>query len=363
MVHDKLLFPFLKEADSDLEYEKFRTGLIGSSIHSVSRYGKFFWLRLKKHDCKETNVLLIHLGMTGMVKLKNIKSHLTFMENGGDRKILEKLKKEHVPKEESKLKKEAIKEELDAGPESQTFGDWPPKFCKFELTFEKDGKTIDFAFVDPRRFARIRYLPGDLVPTNNDLLNHPQLTSFRGDYSKPITPPEPKKHFVFGDPDPDNHGHPIPSLQEFNKLILSKKKSIKALLLEQKYFAGVGNWISDEILYQARIHPEDVLLTKFELSNDVHEVIEKLYNTIIYVCKKSVEVEGDVTQYPEDWLMLYRWGKGRKTEATIKSGHKVKFITAGGRTCCFVPDLQKPLPSINKRSNNGNGKTDKRQKK
>ncbi|KAG2499114.1 hypothetical protein HYH03_002698 [Edaphochlamys debaryana] len=31
---------------------------------------------------------------------------------------------------------------------------------------------------------------------------------------------------------------------------------IKALLLEQEFCSGIGNWIGDEVLYQAGIHPE-----------------------------------------------------------------------------------------------------------
>ncbi len=30
---------------------------------------------------------------------------------------------------------------------------------------------------------------------------------------------------------------------------------IKAVLLDQSVTAGVGNWIADEVLYQAKIHP------------------------------------------------------------------------------------------------------------
>ena len=34
-----------------------------------------------------------------------------------------------------------------------------------------------------------------------------------------------------------------------------RRTSLKALLMDQSFAAGVGNWIADEVLYQARIDP------------------------------------------------------------------------------------------------------------
>ena len=33
------------------------------------------------------------------------------------------------------------------------------------------------------------------------------------------------------------------------------KRPIKALLLDQRYFQGMGNWMADEVLWRAGIHP------------------------------------------------------------------------------------------------------------
>jgi len=43
---------------------------------------------------------------------------------------------------------------------------------------------------------------------------------------------------------------------DFIESISGKNKNIKAALLDQSVTAGVGNWIADEILYQAKILPE-----------------------------------------------------------------------------------------------------------
>jgi hypothetical protein len=51
---------------------------------------------------------------------------------------------------------------------------------------------------------------------------------------------------------------------------------------------------------------------------------------------------GNTAAFPEDWLMLHRWGKRRKNEVQkTADGHALDHITVGGRTSCYVPALQK----------------------
>lgn len=297
-------------------------------VESVGRHGKYFWLRLLNNQ--ESKVLLMHFGMTGMVKLRNIKSHLIMMENGGDKKALKKIK--------SEIKEEDVEDLIE-------IEDWPPRFSKFDMVLTKDEHEIEFAFTDPRRLGRIRLLHGEAVKTNEDLLNTAPLNALGPDYSKPVVPPKQTKPFVFGDPDPDHHGRPRLSIQEFNKLILSKKKSIKSLLLDQAFFAGVGNWVGDEVVFQARLHPNEVISSKIpnDDSGSIHPVVQRLYDSLISVCEEAVHVEGDTSKFPKNWLMLYRWGKGRKEKRKTPQGYVLDHVTVGGRTSCYCPDLQKML--------------------
>lgn len=353
--NDPLLFPILKNnpnAESDLQ--KLNNNLLNSTIKSVGRHGKHFWLRLQSPTTSTTSVLLMHFGMTGMVKIRNVKSHLVFMENGGDKKILEeKQQKKEDTKQVSSENAIDIVEDAEE--------EWPPRFVKMEMELSKDGNILEFAFVDPRRLGRMRYLSGPEVQTDEGLLKVEPLSKLGPDYSKKgddlIKKEEEKEveeeQFVFGDPDPEHHGKPRLSLVDFNKLVLSKKKPIKALLQEQELFSGVGNWVSDEIVYQARIHPSEVLSSKIAyVEGEIDPVISKLYEALIYVSEESVKIEGDVTQFPDHWLMLFRWGKRRKNgpKAKTNDGNEVDYLTVGGRTSCFVPKLQKLLP-VKKRSN------------
>ncbi|GEQ68230.1 hypothetical protein JCM33374_g1897 [Metschnikowia sp. JCM 33374] len=324
--------------------------------------------------------MLMHFGMTGRIQLRDIESHMIFMENGGDKKVLQ-LKRESIQQKGTevdiltteskgqlvgdlapKVSTESAAEGTDSNKEEPNIDPWPPRFTKFELFLSNSTNTpehkVELAFSDPRRLARVRFLTGNDYSTDTKLMSLPPLQTLGPDYSKKATDSlaeissvkvengqvktETTEEFVFGDPDPHHHGRPRLSFEDFAQVVLTKKKPIKAFLLDQDFFAGIGNWVSDEILYQARIHPGEVLSKK--ISNPESPILRKLYDAIIFVMEQSVRVEGNAKLFPDDWLMLHRWGKGRKEpRATTKSGHRVEFDTIGGRTSCFVPELQKAL--------------------
>ena len=48
----------------------------------------------------------------------------------------------------------------------------------------------------------------------------------------------------------------MPTLEEFTISLSKQRRAIKALLLDQSFSAGIGNWVADEVLYQSKIHPE-----------------------------------------------------------------------------------------------------------
>ncbi|KAI5964466.1 hypothetical protein KGF57_000958 [Candida theae] len=327
---DTLLFPNLKDAsDPETELERMQSTLANSRIDSVGRHGKYFWIRLTNEKSTNPIVLLMHFGMTGMIKIRNVKSHLVFMENGGDKKILKELSE---PKRDEEIKVESENE-------------WPPRFSKFEMDLVKNDFKLELSFVDPRRLGRVRLITEDLAATDEGLLQMAPLNALGPDYSKPEMLGE-ESEFVFGDPDPSSHGRPRLGLVEFNAVILSKKKCIKTFLLDQAYFAGVGNWVADEVLFHARLHPNEIISNKVALeTGKVHPIIQKLYNSLIYVCEEAVKCEGDSKMFPSHWLMLHRWGKARKKEGKAKTneGFALDHITVGGRTSCYAPEVQRLL--------------------
>lgn len=102
-------------------------------------------------------------------------------------------------------------------------------------------------------------------------------------------------------------------------------------------------YIRDEVLYHAKIHPE-------QYSNTLNdEQINQLWSSIHYVCSTSVDLLGDADQFPADWLFKYRWNKGKKDmPQKLPNGEKITFLTVGGRTSAVVPSVQKKTGPVAK---------------
>ncbi|RDX62650.1 Formamidopyrimidine-DNA glycosylase, partial [Mucuna pruriens] len=188
----------------------------------------------------------------------------------------------------TKYKRSAVKDE----------DEWPSKYSKFFIELD-DG--LELSFTDKRRFARVRLLKDPTaVPPVSELGPDALLESM--------------------------------TLEEFSESLHKKKTEIKALLLDQSYISGIGNWVADEVLYQARIHPRQAACS---LSD---ESCSTLYKCIKEVIEKAVEVGADSSQYPTSWIFHSREKKPGKA---FVDGKKIEFITAGGRTTAYVPELQK----------------------
>lgn len=172
-------------------------------------------------------------------------------------------------------------------------------FCRLLLAAENG---TEVALTDPRRFGRVWLANAPLL--------HPRIKKLGYD---PLLDPLPAK---------DLHA------------ILGKRKApIKAVLLDQKLFAGVGNWIADEILYQSGISPH-----RQAASLSLKEVT-KLRVKTHSIIRKAVAVEADYEKFPKGWLFHHRWGKD--SEAQTHGRQKIIHEEIGGRTSAWVPSLQK----------------------
>ena len=99
----------------------------------------------------------------------------------------------------------------------------------------------------------------------------------------------------------------------------------------------------DEVLYNARIHPE-------QYSNTLSAAqVKQLHKSIQYVCGFAVDSLADSRKFPEEWLFKHRWGKGKKDSAAkLPNGAKFVYLTVGGRTSCVVPSVQKKTGPVAK---------------
>lgn len=114
---------------------------------------------------------------------------------------------------------------------------------------------------------------------------------------------------------------------------------------------------SDEILYNAKIHPE-------QYSNTLSDTqIKQLHSSINYVCSTSVELLADSDQFPKDWLFKHRWGKGKRNQAmALPNGNKIVFLTVGGRTSAVVPAVQKKTGPVAKELNDAGDEDEEKTK-
>jgi formamidopyrimidine-DNA glycosylase len=124
----------------------------------------------------------------------------------------------------------------------------------------------------------------------------------------------------------------FPNAKIIGEKLAKRKKAIKSVLMDQSLFAGVGNWLSDEILYQAKINPH-TLANKLTTKQ-----IVILRKSILSVVKKAADLDADYERFPKTWIFNVRWGKS-KTAKTSK-GQKIIHETIGGRTAAWVPQVQ-----------------------
>ncbi len=178
-------------------------------------------------------------------------------------------------------------------------GQWPPRFAKLILRFDDRN---ELAFADPRRLGRVRLRHDPAVEPPVSLLGFDALLG-------------------------------LPPLAAFAAALAGRTSPIKAVLLDQTFAAGVGNWIADEVLYQARVDPRrrTHTLTRAEIA--------RLRAAIRRVVTLAVRARSDSDRFPASWLFHYRWGKS--ADAVDRRGASIRYATVGGRTTAWVPSVQR----------------------
>jgi formamidopyrimidine-DNA glycosylase len=158
-------------------------------------------------------------------------------------------------------------------------------------------------FTDSRQFGRVRFHHGKTAPDwwNTDV---PEINS-----------PEFDQKFV--DQFLKRHG----------------KAPIKAVLLMQHGFSGIGNWMADEILWRAKVHPakRTEKLTARQRA--------ALFRETKFVVKESLRSLGkDFSDPPRTWLIHQRW----KSKGICPKHHTLlQRATIGGRTTAWCARCQK----------------------
>ncbi|XP_030491825.2 formamidopyrimidine-DNA glycosylase isoform X6 [Cannabis sativa] len=174
----------------------------------------------------------------------------------------------------TKYKRSAVKED----------DQWPSKYSK--VFVELDGG-MEFSFTDKRRFAKVRLL--------KDPASVPPISELG----------------------PDALLEPMTDDELVASLSKKKKVAIKALLLNQSFISGIGNWIADEVLYQARIHPEQPAAT---LSRECCATLNKCIKEVV---RYAVQVDAESSRFPLEWLLKKQW----KLEQIVVNFLVIGFFT------------------------------------
>ena len=120
-------------------------------------------------------------------------------------------------------------------------------------------------------------------------------------------------------------------LTEYQSIFRTHRGAVKAILLNQKLMAGIGNLYADEILFHACIHPA------MEAARLDDKTLRRLFRATRYVLEKAIALKTDFNRVPKSWLLTRRGKRGK----CPRCGRALKSATIGGRTSWFCTHCQK----------------------
>lgn len=115
---------------------------------------------------------------------------------------------------------------------------------------------------------------------------------------------------------------------------------LKAVLLMQERFPGIGNWMADEILWRAALHPKRLAgsLTPAELIRLHRECRAVCRLALRRIAGAGGELPPDLNVHiPRTWLFWHRWADGGVCPRTRQPLIREEV---GGRTTCWSPARQ-----------------------
>jgi formamidopyrimidine-DNA glycosylase len=130
--------------------------------------------------------------------------------------------------------------------------------------------------------------------------------------------------------------------ENFQKIISSEHRKIKQVLMDPEVIAGIGNIYSDEILWEAKIHP-------LKPANKLNSVqLKTLWSAMRKILAKAVRLRGTSSSDFRDTagekgsytnvLLVYQ----REGELCYRCKTKIQRLkSVGGRSAHFCPQCQK----------------------
>ncbi|HKO03492.1 MAG TPA: bifunctional DNA-formamidopyrimidine glycosylase/DNA-(apurinic or apyrimidinic site) lyase [Candidatus Acidoferrales bacterium] len=167
----------------------------------------------------------------------------------------------------------------------------------------------ELRYTDARRFGRMRLIPAEELPAFLSRLG-----------SEPLDVP----------------------FAEFSAA-LERRARIKALLLDQHVFRGLGNIYTDESLWRARIHPKRLgaRLAPAE-RRALYSAVRRVLADAIRLRGSSISDFVDSAGSPGDYQRRHR-AYGREGKPCYRCGKSIRRVIVAGRSSYFCPRCQ-PAP-------------------
>jgi formamidopyrimidine-DNA glycosylase len=132
------------------------------------------------------------------------------------------------------------------------------------------------------------------------------------------------------------------TFEKFKERISQRKKGkIKQVLMDQRVIAGIGNIYSDEILWEAKVHPLR------EVEELKEEELRRIYEAMREILPKAIELKGESfltyrTIFGEKgefdrMRKVYR----REGENCFRCGFKIERLKLSQRSAHFCPNCQR----------------------
>jgi len=181
------------------------------------------------------------------------------------------------------------------------------KHTHVSLTLD-DGREL--RYTDARRFGRMAYLTGESL-------------------AKEVA---------------DAGADPLEvSAAEFAGRVRSRNARIKALLLDQSVFRGVGNIYADESLWRAKIHPARVgAKISVKEAETLRRVLQEILNRAILMRGSSISDFLDANGEPGEYQRHHR-AYGREGKPCYRCRTPIRRVIVAGRSSYFCPKCQ-PAP-------------------
>lgn len=130
------------------------------------------------------------------------------------------------------------------------------------------------------------------------------------------------------------------SARDFASMLKGRKGRIKALLLDQRFVAGIGNIYADESLFRARVHPATPAnVLSPNKARRLHTAIQAVLHEAIAAGGSSIRdyrtASGLVGSF-QNAFHVY----GRGSQPCTRCGSLIQTAKVAGRTSSFCPRCQ-----------------------